>query len=199
MSTQVDSQREQRWQETADKFSHVADRLGKTIDAGILETVVVLNILGIPTIASCEGHIDWGTRAPWVDIASTDPATHVSIAKLSTEALQERERDQKTPAEIAAMFEEVHKIRRAVKVLHIQERQKLLTYLATFYEDRHVSYDRRLIIRPLGTDGKSRLESQGADCQEVAPLDTREKKLREYQEEMQAFTTFLKEVYYTFL
>lgn len=192
---EIETQRKQCWQEITDKVSRITDKLGKPVDPGILETIVALNALSIPTTASCEGHVDWGTGAPWVDIASNDPRTNISIAKLSEEATQECKQGSKTAAEIEALFDEVDRARKAIKVLHIQERQKLLTYLAQFYEDRYVSYDCRLIIRPLGTVGKSRLESQGADCQDIAPLEIRAEKLKAYQEEMHTFTAFLKRMF----
>lgn len=56
------------WEETAARFRRVVDKLGKPIDAGIFETVVALNMAGITTRASCEGHLDWGVPHPWVDV-----------------------------------------------------------------------------------------------------------------------------------
>jgi len=58
----------QTWNEALHHFSHVTDRLGKTIDPGILETVVVFNLLGMTTLQSCEGHSSWGTPYPWICI-----------------------------------------------------------------------------------------------------------------------------------
>ena len=55
------------WQETEQRFQSVTDRLGNSIDEGIFETVVGLNILGITTTLSCEGHLDWGVPYPWVN------------------------------------------------------------------------------------------------------------------------------------
>lgn len=37
------------WDETAEKFRKVTDRLGMPIDKGIFDTVVALNALGVPT------------------------------------------------------------------------------------------------------------------------------------------------------
>jgi len=54
----------------------VTDGLGKEIDQGIFDTVVALNVLGIPTRQSCEGHLEWGTGAPWVDIQAKSIDTH---------------------------------------------------------------------------------------------------------------------------
>lgn len=56
------------WNETVDKYAHTTDRLGKKIDDGIFETVVCLNMLGINTTSSCEGHLDWGLPYPWINI-----------------------------------------------------------------------------------------------------------------------------------
>lgn len=64
-----------------------------------------------------------------------------------------------------------------------------------FYKQRCVPYDMRLVIQDLG-DGTSRLENQGANLQEIATAEIKQQKLREYQAEMQAFTTFLKEQFF---
>ena len=56
------------WDETVKHFTNVTDKLGKGIDAGIFETVVVLNILEVRTTQSCEGHLEWGVPYPWIDI-----------------------------------------------------------------------------------------------------------------------------------
>jgi len=52
-----------RWAES------VADRLGKGLDAGVLETVAGLHRRGIATTASCEGHLDRGLPYPWIDFS----------------------------------------------------------------------------------------------------------------------------------
>lgn len=56
------------WNETAKRFASVTDRLGKPIDEGIFDTVVALNMLGVTTKQSCEGHIGWGAPYPWVSV-----------------------------------------------------------------------------------------------------------------------------------
>jgi len=61
-----------QWDETAEKFRKVKDKLGCPIDEGIFETVVALNILGITTTMSCEGHLDHGLPYPWVDTLPQD-------------------------------------------------------------------------------------------------------------------------------
>jgi hypothetical protein len=63
-------------------------------------------------------------------------------------------------------------------------------------QNKHVRFDRLLVVHPRDTTGRSRLESQGADFQNVAPLEQRQRKLAEYQEEMQAFMVFMKQIYF---
>jgi hypothetical protein len=57
-----------KWNEAFHYFRRITDKLGKTIDPGILETVVVFNLLGMTTLQSCEGHIGWGVPYPWICI-----------------------------------------------------------------------------------------------------------------------------------
>jgi hypothetical protein len=62
------------WNEAIQMFGGVVDKLGKKIDGGIFETVVTLNLLGILTTQSCEGHINWGLPYPWISVDKTsDP------------------------------------------------------------------------------------------------------------------------------
>lgn len=56
------------WKDASAKFVLVTDKLGKRIDNGIFETVVALNVLGVCTRQSCEGHLEWGVPFPWIDI-----------------------------------------------------------------------------------------------------------------------------------
>src|SRR5260370_12997633 len=67
-TTSKRTEKEQQWQLMANHFAHVTDKLGKGIDTGIMDTVIVLNLLSIHTSQSCEGHLEWGTGSPWVDI-----------------------------------------------------------------------------------------------------------------------------------
>lgn len=46
----------------------IVDRLGTHIDPMILPLVATLRMCGIPTCASCEGHMDHGERYPWVNV-----------------------------------------------------------------------------------------------------------------------------------
>lgn len=56
-----------QWQQALARYCHITDDVGTPIDPGILETVVALNLLHIPTYSSCEGHLTHGSGAPYVD------------------------------------------------------------------------------------------------------------------------------------
>jgi len=186
-----------QWELLATTFTRMTDKLGTGIDTGILETVIALNAFGIETVASCEGHLDHGTGAPWIDLealSASEQSRHV--ARLFTRANNAFEQQTLPIAEVEALFAEAHREKERVKVLHLAQRQKLIGLLTAFYQNRHVPFDRLLVVHPRDTTGRSRLESQGADFQNVVPLEQRQRKLAEYQEEMQAFTVFMKEVYF---
>lgn len=189
--------REQSWQEMRSRVTHMKDKLGKEVDPGIAETVVVLNLLSIPTTQSCEGHLDHGTGAPWIDIEDTNISERSNeVNRLFQHALQLQRQQVQITEETVRLFEEAHQAKQDVKRLHLAIRQKLLNYLASFYEQRQVPFDVRLVIQSRDTTGRSRLESQGADFQETASLEIRRLKLTVYQEEMRRFTVFLKQQYF---
>jgi hypothetical protein len=178
--------------------TRMTDKLGKDIDPGIFETVVILNLLGIPTTQSCEGHLEHGTGAPWVDIEDTSAsAQSKEVGQLFSKAAQAQREQTHSVEEIIHLFDQAHQARQAVKQIHLAVRQRLIDYLAAFYKNRHVPYDVQLVIQSRDTTGRSRLESQGADFQEIAPPEIKQRKLLEYQEEMRAFTAFLKEKYFS--
>ena len=193
MTTQ--EEKHQRWQEMHTRVMHMTDRLGKHVDPGIVETVVVLNLHGISTRQSCEGHLDHGTRAPWVDVRDMGIVERQDeVVRMFQRASQMRQQQGNDSSEAVQLYQEAQKAAEEVKRQNLVIRRTLMNYLAAFYEPRHVPFDVRLVIQARGY-GESRLESQGADFQETALPEMRESKLAEYQQEMQAFTAFLKERY----
>lgn len=179
------------WQATAEQLSHTTDALGKGIDPGIFEAVVALNALGIPTVASCEGHLERAIAAPWIDV---EPPEVLPLRQQLRE-LQDQEGVQRTPGATYLPSEAVTHLRQEIKARQLATRRQLLAALDAFYRDRWVPADRRLIITSREWLGRSRLECQGTDFQEVAEPATRQQKLVEYQQEMWAFTTHLRARY----
>jgi hypothetical protein len=184
-------QKEQRWQEMAGRVDKVTDRLGNLVDEGIKETVIVLNLLGFPTTMSCEGHLDHG-NGPWVNMQPKGvKALEEQWRQASRAAQVAREQDGNLTKEL---YETLDAARQALDtpVLHLA--MKLMAYLIDFYSERVVPHDRRLVIDEF-VAGFS-LRCHGTFLQKVVELPLREVKLREYQEEMRAFTAFLKACYF---
>lgn len=154
----------------------LADKLGKPIDPGILDTVAVFRMLDIHTVGSCEGHSDRLTGGPYVMFES--PQTGPLMQKL-------HQIQDKTSQEYKDVFHEASK-------LNMAEVQKVLPLLDGFYADRDMPHSQRLIIRCFGpTVGK--LMIQNADLAEIMSPEERANLLSESQLEMMAFTNYLKE------
>jgi len=166
------------WQEVAERLLHTVDGLGTPIDEKILETVVALNVLGVCTSQSCEGHLDHGRPYPWITFTTALAETLKQSANVVAET------------DYAA----AHHLKRQVEALHAHDQQKVLGYLALFYAQRQVPYDQLLIVYSR-IPGTSRLECQGGITQVLQPAERQAQKLVAYQQEMQAFAAFLKACY----
>ncbi len=185
---------EQRWQELLATFATITDKKAMPIDPGILEAVTALNALGIFTSGSCEGHLDWGTGAPWIDIKA--PGTEEEDRRAGqalTEARQQREAHQLSKEEIDGLLAMATTLKQHVEHKHLAERRKVMSYLAAFYAERQVPYDRRIIA--YGAVGQTRIESQGAGLLPLLSREEKQQKLREYQGEMREFARFLKALF----
>lgn len=169
-------EKKSRFKEIKNKIDRTVDKKGKSIDEGIKDNIVFLTALGINTTGSCEGHIDHGINAPYIDIESRD------ILKLD-----KRLKETKDEKEAEEISKEINRD-------NLEERKKIINLLDEFYRNRSAPYDARLIINPLARGG-SRLESQGVDFQEINPEEVKKEKLAEYQKEMADFTEFLKNKY----
>src|SRR5689334_14553390 len=101
------AQKQQEWEQIAARFYTATDKIGMRIDSGILETVIALNVLGIETSASCEGHLDHGVGAPWIDIEVISAYEQVRhVAQMFTCADTARKQQTLPDAEIDVLFEE---------------------------------------------------------------------------------------------
>lgn len=171
------------WDETAEKFRKVTDRLGKPIDAGIFDTVVALNMLGIPTSMSCEGHLDRGLPHPWIDVDLPEPANYyppeIAQMKEDIRLLEVKFYESLTP--------EMRKARQKSQRRQQEACFKLFNILCDFYKDRVVSYDRMITFTVLG-----RIRSQGGDYLSLLLEEERASRMKEYQQEMRDFTAFLR-------
>lgn len=172
-----------RWNTAAARIEKTIDKLGLHIDAGIKEAVIALSVCDIETTASCEGHLEHGIAAPWIDIRAKE-MTELSEKIKAAESKKEAEKISGDNAE---------NIERA-KEKHMELMKKTMGLLEDFYKDRHVPFDARLFLdsRPAG----ARLQSQGTFLQKTEAEATKKAKLLEYQKEMRAFTEFLKNKFF---
>lgn len=190
----VSAEKEAQWVQMVEHCRRVVDKLGQPIDEGILETVVALNLLGIHTIASCEGHLAYGAYAPWIDIQTPGVKEAQKLVSDAFKDCDEQvEAGKLSPIELGQLYAHARQLDQQTEEKYLAERNKLMEYLAHFYMNRHSPHDRMLTIqhRP----ASARLESQGAYFQRVASDERRAQKLPEYQEEMREFTVFLKELF----
>jgi len=179
------------WDEMATLCQRVADRLGTPLDPHIFEIVVALNLLGIVTIASCEGHEDHGTHAPYIDIKAQDGQEAEQAEREAWQHSDQLRQQGASQEEFAAARALVWPLKKQAQAYQLEVRASLLRYLDAFYADRSASADQRLALQYHGY--RTRLESQGAGLQEGRTEEERVHKLQEYQEEMASFSAFLKE------
>lgn len=186
------------WNQIVNELNKIADKTGMPIDKGILETVAAFNALSIPTSASCEGHLEWGDAAPWVDIESE---TSEVSKRLKSEMIQEwdvaktLDKESGSTSQIEQTLKRYHELKSEIKRPILVLTQKVLSLLDDFYKDRVVFVDLRLVVRDLGLD-VVRIESQGAIVQEIRGIEERKRMLEAYQEEMTSFTNFLKSKFF---
>ena len=67
----------------------------------------------------------------------------------------------------------------------------MITLLDNFYQQRQVDFDSKLHLSEIYGHGGCRLESQGANVQALREKKQQQQYLKVYQQEMQAFTTYL--------
>ncbi len=182
------------WHVLSDEVDLWTDRIGMPIDERIKETVIVLNLMGFTTSASCEGHIDWGLPYPWIDFAVNDKEFFniqnelMEIQKqingygdfkdLTDEELQEVSNLNK---QRLALFSELYR-NTQTKLLPIY------ALLEKFYSKKKKHYD-CVICFP--DKYLSRMQSLGGQWKYVRTPEQKKNKLKKYQEEMSQFTDFL--------
>lgn len=162
--------KKEKFKEIKREIDQIEDCLGKPIDEGIKETVVMFKAFELKTSGSCEGHFEEERiQAPYVEIYPTEP---------------EEEN-----------WTENEELRNKVEQEAKEMRLKLLNLLKEFYEKERASFDEMLGFREIGYG--FRIQSNGAEILEVLDEEERqENRLSAYKKEMEKFTEFLKEKYF---
>lgn len=202
----------QRWKAMEKEVSSWTDALGLGIDPKIKETVIVLNLLGFKTSQSCEGHINWGNAYPWVAFdyesdqfkALTSKLREISQQTKAEEAELKKKYSELTIQEImqtkdVSKLDELYKQRHAINdKMDILSKTKILplqNLMISFYAVQPLNVDKILILDD-HLPFQFSLNSNGGKWQITRSFAEKAKKLDEYQEEMQAFTKFLRDYYF---
>ena len=179
------------WEQKLREMDVLRDTVGTGIDPGIRETVAVLQLLGVHTRQSCEGHMDHGIAAPWVDLESADPRVLV-FRRVYAALGKKADTREDAGREPVAIYEKMHAVSNAINQIEAVAYKKLMPYLEEFYHGRTVSCEQRLLI-----DHRGRLTCQGALLQPAEAKEAQAVRLHVYQQEMRAFTEFLKRKFFS--
>lgn len=201
------------------RADEIRDALGMPIDKEIKEPVIMFNAVGLQTRMSCEGHLDHGLPAPWIDVeapnrpkfeykkereifrnlarkykVSMREVRYVLKPEVFDEVMKECERSGET--------EEYKKWKNENKKL-FKKAKKLLD---EFYKNRKVDPDSKLKFQ-IFSDFSFRIHNGGkyykkAERKGVDNLSERDKKIlakkiEDFRKEMKAFAEFLKHKYFS--
>jgi len=202
--------KQEAWNAKATEVDKWGDGLGLGIDVGIKETVIVLNLLGFKTAASCQGHMDRGVPAPWIDFDLEDSEMNGMQKEFTTflKELQKKESEleQKYPSAsdmnlkeeaLKPLWKKRIEMGNQLERLSREKMMALRDVINRFYKKHgYRTYDKILLLHQYYSSFY-RLMSNGVDWQVVYDEKERHKKLKEYQEEMRLFTAFLKDYYFS--
>lgn len=184
------------------------------IDEKIKDTVVVFNLMGLPTGQSCEGHLDSGIPAPWVRIeAPNEPDERFinqnEIFKKVADKYGIDSEDVKRAINLEAWKEASIECAKNDETVEFKEwreqneklRERVSIFLTEFYQDRQVADSIRLQVDELG-DSPFEIHNGGEDYRPITEGLTEEQKkelaprLALYQGEMKQFTEFLRNKFF---
>lgn len=169
----VKSPQEIAWESNRAEVDKITDKLGFGIDERIKESVTAFRVHGFTTSQSCEGHTGeeekHGSSFPWVEVYAPEP-------KGWKEAKGEKKKE----------------LDREWTVKNLEQQQKMMGFLAEFYQGRETPFDARLVFDSIGAFGGFRVQSFGAEMMKLLPPEEKLKKLELYRKEMDDFTEFLK-------
>lgn len=197
-------EKQTKWNEALSSVEKITDKLGKKIDSGIKETVTAFLINGFNTDGSCEGHLDHGRPYPWIDI-SQNPQYLEFKEKENILISQMKEKGYKTFFDIPKTDEELYskfiELRNDVGIHRKETLDKVKLLFNSFYSShKPISEDCVLTFLEsgrielisgagLGKDNWGKFELK------IKSMTLEEKKnyLKNSQDEMEAFTEFLKD------
>ena len=209
----INPERLAEWNRILSEIEKITDGRNLGVDAGIKESVAAFKANGFETTGSCEGHIDWGRRNPYIDIGadiSSDLKEKFTDLKKKIEEkdIHNRQELESDPV-LGAVHknlrnEAVNQVRAAIP--NIEHKLKFLLY--TFYSSHTpASKEYRLVIHNWDEGERLSIESANGDMSthskverearikklEAFSMEERKEILEKSQTEMKAFTEFLKQ------
>lgn len=182
------------WEEGCEAVQSFTDQLGMLVDEGIFETVVALNLAGITTFQSCEGHLDHGAPYPWVTVIDEEQERLFNRRWLAVCQLEEQAKEAGTQEAydryLAADVQLRLVIARSEQESPLYRR--LTSLLDTFYQHSVTPDPSRLVVRRFKSSGRYRIEPGFAEALESIPETLKGHYLARGQAEMQMFTSSLK-------
>lgn len=184
--------REQNWLRMSEYFRTVTDRAGTPIDEKVFETVVGLNLNGVKTNASDEGHAEFLHAYPWIQFSMPDDrelAQLVDELDARTDELYASDPEQ---AELGRLMEEYVTRKEALDTGRGKVFQQVVTLLSAFYFGKQIEdWGKILSINA----PEWMIEPNAASTQPAAEEEQRRQRLAAFQAEMQAFGRFLHQRY----
>ena len=116
-------EKQTQWTQQLQRIEGLKDGLGKSVDEGIKETVAAMQLLGILTRQSCQGHLNWGEAAPWVRIDF--PAEVHELSRQHSELFDAFDKLNEGNEDFQRAADEFHKVRREQKRLQAMELKKI--------------------------------------------------------------------------
>ena len=217
------SEKEIIWEEKLKKVDKIKDSLENEVDELVKETVAAFHVNGLSTSGSCEGHIDWGCSAPWIQVEAVEKPDERFVGQDEIEievaekyglryedlryGISEESPDYKKRKKA---WYEAHK--RMIKngeteaykewvAKNNELREKAGRLLEEFYQGREVSDDVKLVIEERAEE-TFRVRNGGENYLINTKKRTKEQiaeitdNLPKCQQEMKEFTEFLKRKYF---
>ena len=183
-------EKQSAWQEMAEKIDRTTDGIGYPIDEKIKEPVIVLNLLGFQTGASCEGHLDHGNSYPWIRIDFEQPVPP-QWRQDAEEAFRIAEKTPNDANNIREVWHRYHEIRESIEQFQLRQMFPFHCLLEQFYSASNSSYSVSVQIGEDISSGMIWFYSLDGKWQTIRDEDEKKAKLLAYQEEMDRFTDFL--------
>ena len=191
-ATQPTLTKTQCYLKMCERVATFTDKLGTPLDPGIKETVIALNLLGLQTVQSCEGHLDHGCPYPWVTVINQEHSRRFTNVWLHVCALEEEAKQTATEQAYDYYLAADSALR-----LHLTQWkgedmlfQQLTSRLDAFYTEKGEETPVRLMVLRIHP-GLCRIEPGWSRVAKELPEPLKARYRERSQTEMQSFAAYL--------